>query len=96
MLFVENFKIMINATGMNASNVKLQYLHNILSWYVIHHLENFCAQVGSTTMAHVIQFIFGFRYVIFLSMHCLSKKYDAPQNEQATWIKTKMLHCLYD
>ena len=52
LFFVQNFNMALNASGILADNVNLQYLCNLLCREAPLHFDTFCVQVVSTTMAH--------------------------------------------
>ena len=49
LLFVQNFKMMIEDLGTIATNTKLQYICTILHGKALHQFDNFYAQMESTT-----------------------------------------------
>ena len=59
LFFVQNFNMVLNASRMLATNVKLQYLCNILCREALLHFYTLCVQVVSMTMAHLNQVILG-------------------------------------
>ena len=50
LLFVRNFKIMLDISGTPTDNEKFHYLHNILCVEALCQFDHCFAQVGSTTM----------------------------------------------
>ena len=59
LFFVQNYNMALNGSGILATNVKLQYLRNLLCREAIFHFDTFCVQVVSMTMAHFNQVILG-------------------------------------
>ena len=56
---MRNFKMMLEASGTLASNMKLQYIRKILRGDALCQFDTLCDQVVSMTMAHLIQVILG-------------------------------------
>ena len=52
-LFMRNFKMTIDASGMLTANSKLRYLRTILCVEALHQFDTLCAQVGSTTLSNL-------------------------------------------
>ena len=57
LLFVKNFKMPLDASGMLSANLNIQYICTQLRGYSLPQFDHFCAQVGSTTMAYFNQVI---------------------------------------
>ena len=53
LLFMRNFKIMLEASGTISTKKNLQYFCKLLHGEVLHMFDSFYAQVGSTTTAHL-------------------------------------------
>ena len=47
--------MMLDVSGMLAANENLKYIHTLLHGEALRKFDNFCYQVGCTTMAHLNQ-----------------------------------------
>ena len=57
LLFIQNFKMMIEALVMIIANVNIQYSHNILRGELLCEFYYLCIQIGSMSITHLNQFI---------------------------------------
>ena len=53
LLFVQNFKMMLEASRILIDNTNIQYLRTILRGEALHQFDILCVQVGSTKMSHL-------------------------------------------
>ena len=53
LLFVINFKMNIEASGILTENVKLQYLCTLFHGKALHKFETLCVHIGSTAMTRL-------------------------------------------
>ena len=65
LLLVKNYNMALDILGTLAENSKLQYIRTLLHGEVLRQFDNFCAQVGSTTMSHFNQVVLGLEKYFF-------------------------------
>ena len=72
LLFVQNFKMIVKASGMLTASAKLQYLCTILRSEALRHFDTLCAQMGSTNTKNLNRSILVL-CTYFFPVHSLSK-----------------------
>ena len=63
---MQNFKRIIDPSEMLETNLKIQYIINLLHGEELFHYDTLCDQVEITTMAHLNQLILGLGTYFFL------------------------------
>ena len=76
LLSIRKFKMTLKSSVTISANAKLQCLHNLLCGYSLSQFDNFCAQLFTTTMAHLNRVILGLG-TYFPPVNALSKKNPA-------------------
>ena len=90
LLFVQNFKMTIDASGTLIANAKLHYLCTQLHVEALHQSYTLCDQVGSTNMSHLNQFILGLGTYYF-PVNALSEQMSVIRRGMRNLRKLKVL-----
>ena len=57
LLFQQNYKMMLGASGTLTSGATKQYIHTLLHRKALYDFENLCVQIGNTTTMHLNQIL---------------------------------------
>ena len=72
LLFIHNFQMTLEASGMLADNANIQYIRTLLCGKALRHLDMMSVEVGSTTTTH-LNLIILVLYTYFFPINMLSK-----------------------
>ena len=73
LVFLQNFKMTLEASGTLASSAKIQYICRVLCGEALHQFDTLCAQVESTNTTHLNRMILGLGAYFFRYM-CRQRK----------------------